>query len=61
MIYGFTGHTGFEAIAAAVAKQTETPIGLIVGIAFLTAAGSVGLAREAASSGSGCGAIRTSR
>jgi len=37
LIYGFTGHTGFEAIAAAVKGQGEAPIGLIVGIAFLTA------------------------
>jgi NADH-quinone oxidoreductase subunit N len=37
MIYGFTGHTGFEAIAAAVKAQGETSVGLVVGIAFLTA------------------------
>ena len=37
MIYGFTGHTGFEAIAAAVQARQDTQLGLIVGIAFLTA------------------------
>jgi len=37
MIYGFTGHTGFEAIARTVGAQDGTSLGLIVGIAFLSA------------------------
>ena len=37
MIYGFTGSTGFEEIQQVVARQGETSIGLIVGIAFMTA------------------------
>ena len=37
MIYGFTGHTGFEAIAAVVKAEGQASVGLVVGIAFLTA------------------------
>ena len=35
LIYGFTGATGFDAIAAAVRSQGQASIGLIVGIVFL--------------------------
>jgi len=37
LIYGFTGTTGFDAIAATLKAQPEPPLGLIVGIVFLTA------------------------
>ena len=37
MIYGFTGGTGFETIARSLSDGGETPLGLIVGIVFLTA------------------------
>ncbi len=37
LIYGFTGATGFEAIAAAMQGQEHAGIGLIVGIVFMCA------------------------
>jgi NADH-quinone oxidoreductase subunit N len=37
LIYGFTGATGFDAIAAAIKDQEQASIGLIVGIVFLCA------------------------
>ncbi|HJM94039.1 MAG: NADH-quinone oxidoreductase subunit NuoN [Alphaproteobacteria bacterium] len=37
LIYGFTGATGFDAIAAAIKEQEHASIGLIVGIVFLCA------------------------
>jgi NADH-quinone oxidoreductase subunit N len=37
LIYGFTGATGFTAIAAAIQGQEHAGIGLIVGIVFLCA------------------------
>ncbi|WP_416896802.1 MAG: NADH-quinone oxidoreductase subunit NuoN [Minwuia sp.] len=37
MIYGFTGSTGFDGIAAALEGQETAGIGLVVGIVFLTA------------------------
>lgn len=38
MIYGFTGHTGFVEIAAAIGAQEGLPaIGIVVGIVFLAA------------------------
>ncbi len=37
MIYGFTGSTGFEAIAAKLVEGERASIGLVVGLAFLTA------------------------
>ncbi|MBT7756696.1 MAG: NADH-quinone oxidoreductase subunit NuoN, partial [Rhodospirillaceae bacterium] len=37
LIYGFTGATGFDAIAAALKDQEHASIGLIVGIVFLCA------------------------
>ena len=37
LIYGFTGATGFDAIAAAIKGQEHASIGLIVGIVFLCA------------------------
>ena len=37
LIYGFTGATGFQAIATAMAGQDQASIGLIVGIVFLCA------------------------
>lgn len=36
LIYGYAGSTGFDEIAAAVA-ETDRPVGLLIGIAFLTA------------------------
>ncbi len=37
MIYGFSGSTNFQAIAAHVGESGQISVGLIVGIAFLTA------------------------
>jgi len=37
MIYGFTGSTGFEGIAAALSGTEKPGLGLVVGIVFLTA------------------------
>jgi NADH-quinone oxidoreductase subunit N len=37
MIYGFTGATGFDRIAAALAGSERADLGLIVGIVFLSA------------------------
>ncbi len=37
MIYGFTGSTGFDAIAERLGTEGEASVGLIVGLAFLTA------------------------
>ena len=37
MIYGFTGATGFEAIAASVQAQAGVSVGLLFGIVFLVA------------------------
>ncbi len=37
LIYGFTGATGFDAIAASIKGQEHASIGLIVGIVFLCA------------------------
>lgn len=37
MIYGFTGSTGFEGIAAALSGTEKPGLGLVIGIVFLTA------------------------
>ena len=37
MIYGFTGHTGFDAIAKVLSGPEEASLGIIVGIVFLSA------------------------
>lgn len=37
MIYGFTGATGFDQIATALAGEKHASIGLLIGIVFLTA------------------------